>query len=93
MNFKLPDEPVDLSIALREIETSRGALSADAKAVLIMAASALEDFKRERDDAVRDLEAAAAMRTGQMDSQSRLDEVARQIRVTLTTVAQRLRAL
>lgn len=41
----------------------------------------------------QELEVAAALRAGAMDSQSRADEVARQKNVTLQTVAQRLREI
>lgn len=39
------------------------------------------------------LELAANLRSGHMDSESRVQEVQRQVRLTLTDVAARLRAL
>lgn len=41
----------------------------------------------------QELDIAASLRIGQMDSLSRADEVTRQVRLTLTSVAQRLREL
>lgn len=53
----------------------------------------LQECKRFLAEAAIELELAASLRAGQMDSQSRADDVARQIRLTLTSVAARARAL
>lgn len=41
----------------------------------------------------QELDTAASLRIGQMDSQSRADDVSREVRRTITSVAERLRAL
>lgn len=53
----------------------------------------LQECKRFLAEAAIELELAASLRVGQMDSQSRADEVARQVRLTLISLAARARAL
>jgi hypothetical protein len=53
----------------------------------------LQDCKRFLAEAAVELERAANLRAGQMDSQSRADEIAHQIRQTMVSVAARARAL
>lgn len=51
------------------------------------------DLKQTLEALAQELDIAASLRIGQMDSQSRADEISRQVRVTLNSVAQRLREL
>jgi hypothetical protein len=53
----------------------------------------LQECKRFLAEAAIELELAANLRAGQMDSQSRADEIAHQIRQTMVSVAARARAL
>lgn len=53
----------------------------------------LQDCKRFLTEAAVELERAANLRAGQMDSQSRADEIAHQVRQTMVSVAARARAL
>jgi hypothetical protein len=53
----------------------------------------LQECKRFLAAAAIELEIAAGLRAGQMDSQSRADDVAHQIRQTILSVASRARAL
>jgi hypothetical protein len=53
----------------------------------------LQECKRFLAEAAIELELAASLRAGQMDSQSRADDIARQQRVTMTSLAARARAL
>lgn len=53
----------------------------------------LQDCKRFLSEAAMELELAASLRAGQMDSQSRADEIAHQVRQTMVSVAARARAL
>lgn len=55
--------------------------------------SELQECKRFLAEAATELELAASLRAGQMDSQSRADDVARQIRQSILSVASRARAL
>lgn len=90
MTFELPDKYENTADALRALEPQAPKAL---KAVLIQAADELDDWQRVATDVVRELGEAATLRIGMMDSLSRADEVARQIKTTLTTAASRLRAL
>lgn len=90
MKFELPEQYPNVATVLRELEPQA---PKHIKAVMLQAANELDDFHRIAADAVRELDEAAALRIGMMDSQSRVDEVSRQIRTTLMTIAGRLRAL
>lgn len=93
MGFALPADPaLDTASLLRELEASApNPTPKSIRAAMIQAASELEDHKKLFQDAAQELELAASLRVGQMDSQSRADEVARQVRMTLTQLARRMR--
>lgn len=83
---------VDTSILLRELEASAPNPTPKAiRAAMIQAATELEDHKHLFQDAAQQLELAASLRVGEMDSQSRALEVGKQVRMTLTEVARRMR--
>jgi hypothetical protein len=90
MTFAFPENEKDTAAALRAAEPQA---PKHIKALLIQAANELEDFERVATDAVRELTEAADLRIGMMDSQSRADDVTKQIRTTLTSIASRFRAL
>lgn len=87
MNFALDETPKDLGAQLREIEQTKGQLSAASKAVLVAAAKRIELA----DDCARQLEEALKLRAGLMDSDSKQQEVQKAIRTTMLNVAARLR--
>lgn len=95
MGFALPvDTPADTAALLRELEAcAPNPTPKNIRAVMIQAATELENHKRLFQDAAQELELAASLRVGQMDSQSRADEVSRQVRMTLQQVAARMREL
>jgi hypothetical protein len=88
--FRLPDDSTDLAQALEAAEPQAPKLI---KPLLMQAARELRAFKTPISECAEALELAASLRAGQMDSQSRHDEIARQVRLTLTDVAAKLRAL
>lgn len=88
--FKLPDDSADTATALRELEPQAPKAI---KAVMLKAADELDAFKRLCEEGAQELELAVSLRAGQMDSQSRADEIAGQVRQTLRSVAERMRAL
>lgn len=90
MTFEFPEHCDDTAAALRACESQA---PKQMKELVIRAANELEDFHRVSADAARELDEAASLRIGQMDSQSRADEVSRQVRTTLASVASRLRAM
>lgn len=53
----------------------------------------LQECKRFLAEVAEELERAANLRAGQMDSQSRADEIAHLVRQTMVSVAARARAL
>lgn len=88
--FKLPDDSADLAQALEDAEPQAPKLI---KPLLLQAARELRQFKDIANRAVMSLDAAASWRAGQMDSQSRHDEIAQAVRSTLIDVAAQLRPL
>lgn len=90
MGFALPDDVPDTAQALRDIEQQ---LPKQHRALILQAATELDTLKRVVADGAHELERAAALRAGQMDSQSRSDEIARDVRMTMTSLAQRMREL
>lgn len=93
MGFALPaDTPADTATLLRELEAcAPNPTPKNIRAVMIQAATELEAHQRLFEDAARELDEAAALRVGQMDSQSRADEMARQVRMTMVDLARRMR--
>jgi hypothetical protein len=90
MGFALPADVADLSTELRNAEAQA---PKHIKHLLIQAADELHDLKQLMVDGAQQLELAISLRVGQMDSQSRADEVARQVRMTLEQLAARMREL
>ena len=88
--FALPDDSTDLAQALEDAEPQA---PKHLKLVLLQAARELRAFRAAAVESIEALDLAASLRAGQMDSQSRHDEIARQVRLTLVDVATRLRAL
>lgn len=93
MTFKLEDAPTDLAAILRELEAEERKLSPTTRSLLILAATTLEDQRKLIEDAANELEEAASLKIGMMDSQSRADDVSRQVRTTLVTLAARMRIM
>lgn len=88
--FALPEDTADLAQALQDAEPQA---PKGLKPLLLQAARELRAFKEVAGESAEALELAASLRAGQMDSQSRHDEIARQVRLTLVDVAAKLRAL
>ncbi len=88
--FALPDDTQDLAQALEDAEAQAPKL---VKPLLMQAARELRALKECAGVSAEALELAATLKAGQMDSQSRHDEIARQVRLTLVDVAAKLRAL
>lgn len=89
MTFELPEEPTDAASQLRSFEPQA---PKQMKAAMIAAAAQLEANTRLMADCAAELEEAAKLRVGFMDSDSRAEQVTRQVRTTLESVAARLRA-
>lgn len=93
MTFELPAAPTDLATELRELEQNAPNVTPKAvRAALVKAAAEIEQWRSTALRCAEQLEEAGRLRTGQMDSQSRLDEVDRQVKFSLRQVAERLRA-
>lgn len=96
MSFSLPekqytDEPITPEhLRALEQEAPRPT-SKEIREALLAAAKELEAWKALAGDCVKQLEEAQALRVGQMDSHSRVDEIARQIKRTMSDTAVRLR--
>lgn len=90
MHFSPPDDSTDLAQALRDAEPQA---PKHIKPLLIQAAQFIEHIKRAAPELAQSLDIAASLRVGQMDSQSRADDVANQVRITLMSTAARLREL
>lgn len=90
--FALPADRTDTATMLRELEQNCPRTTpTNVKAALITAAKELDDWKRAAEDCVKMLEEASALRAGQMDSHSRMDEIARQIKRAMSDAAVKLR--
>lgn len=87
MTFQLPEDSANLVDDLRAAEPQA---PKQVKALLLQAANELHAWHRLAEAAILELKEADALRVGQMDSQSRADEVVRQVRATLQGVAARL---
>lgn len=90
MHFSPPDDTSELAHSLRDAEPQAPKAL---KPLLIQAAQFIEHIKRVAPELAQSLDVAAAMRVGQMDSQSRADEVAREVRLSMQSVSARLREL
>lgn len=87
MTFELPEDAADIVEALRAVEPQA---PKQIKPLLLQAANELHAWHRLAEAAIAELNEASALRVGQMDSQSRADEVVRQVRAALLGVAARL---
>lgn len=91
--FALPADRTDTASLLRELEqTAPNPVPKAIRAAMIQGAQELDDWKHLAEDCVRMLEEAQALRVGQMDSHSRVDEIARAIKRAMSDTAARLRA-
>lgn len=90
MAFALADDPADLAQALEDAEPQA---PKSVKPLLNQASRELRAIKETAAACAEMLELAASLKAGQMASQSRCDEIAAQVRATITDVAARLRAL
>lgn len=90
MRFAPPDDSSELAQSLRDAESQAPKAI---KPLLIQAAQFIEHIKRVAPELAQSLDLAANLRAGQMDSQSRADDVANQVRITLMSTAARLREL
>jgi hypothetical protein len=90
MHFVPPADSADLAQSLRDAEPQA---PKHLKPLLIQAAQFIEHIKRVAPELAQSLDLAASLRCGQMDSQSRADDVANQVRIALTSTAARLREL
>lgn len=88
MVFVLPEPIIDTAAALRDLERDA---PKHTKPVLLQAATELERHKQTAADAVIALDEACKLRIGQMDSISRAEEISRSIRMTMRSVADKLR--
>ncbi len=93
MNFAMVEKPADLASYLRALEQNAAKTTAkEIRAVLIEAAKEIEDWRDAALSHARTLEEAARLKIGQVDSQSKADEVSRQVRNALLQTASDLRA-
>lgn len=90
MKFEVPVTVANTADALRDSEATA---PKHLKALLIQAANELEDYRKLIDDAGLELELAGSLRIGAMDSESRAMDVAKQVSLTVKSVAERMRAM
>jgi hypothetical protein len=91
MTFEV-EETVTLEQELRELEQNASAPTSKAiRAALIKAADKLMDLSKERALQAQELEIAASLKIGAMDSQSKVDEITQQQGLTMRSVAAQLR--
>lgn len=88
MKFEVPVTVLNVSDALREQESMA---PKSLRALLIQAADELDDYRKLIDDAGLELELAASLRVGAMDSESKAMDVSKQVSATIRSVAQRMR--
>lgn len=91
MKFDLPEPSADLVKDLLDIEQTRGQLSAESKAKIVQAAQRIEVLERACWSVAAQLDEAANVRAGLMDSEQRQQEVQNHIRKTMTSAATQLR--
>ena len=90
MQFALPEEVPNTVDSLRALEAQA---PKSIKAVMLQAADELQAFKRLAHDSALALELASTLKAGFMDSDNKHAEIAREIKLTLTQVAAKLRAV
>jgi hypothetical protein len=93
MTFEAPESRTDTATHLRDLEQDAPKpTSKEIRAAMIQAAKELEDWRRLAEDASRELDEAASIHISQLASQSKVDEIQRQVKLTLQGLAQRFRA-
>lgn len=90
MKFEIPQIPNDLASALHAAESS---IPQELRPLIVEAARRLADCQRFTFDVLRELEGVASLRVGQMDSQSRHDDIRNQTQAAIAVVLDRARAL
>lgn len=90
MTFQLPDKYENTAAALRELEPQA---PKQIKALMLQAAAKLDAYRELCQVGAKDLEHAASLRIGMMDSQSRADEISRNVRTTMSELARKMRAI
>jgi hypothetical protein len=94
MTFEVPPDPTDTAAFLRDLEQNCPKTTPkEVRAALIKAAQELDAFYKLADDAARQLEEAANVRIGQMDSHARVDEIQRGVKCTMLELARAFREL
>jgi len=94
MKFKLADMIPDIASTLRDYEMQTNLkLPIGVRQAMVAAADRLDDQRKLLEDVVTELDNAAALKVGQMDSQSRVDDVTRSIRGTLVGLSARAKEL
>jgi predicted site-specific integrase-resolvase len=89
MNFELPEHVKDTAAALRAAEPQA---PKQMKALLIQAATELDTLRHAASDVSSELSAASNFRVSAMDTNSRAEEVARNITAIMRSSVERLRA-
>lgn len=90
MTFEFPEDVVDTAAQLRGFEPQA---PKQMKHVMIAAASELDLLKAVAREAIETLDEAVCLRVGAMDSDSRAQDVSRQVQMAMKGVADRLRPL
>ena len=94
MTFKLADMIPDIAATLRDYEMQTNLkLPTGVRQAMIAAADRLDEQRKLLEDVATELDSAAALKIGMMDSQSRADEVTRCIRGTLVGLSARAKEL
>lgn len=93
MKFELPPMPINTAQALRDAARARGPMAVDVRALLERAATELEDWRKLALNAADQLDEANNLRVGVQDSQSRVEEVQRQTKRVMKSLAEQFRGL
>lgn len=94
MSFELPPERTDTASLLRELEANApNPVPKNIRAAMIQAAKELEDWRKLGQDTAHQLEEAANVRIGQMDSLSLAEEKQRGVKATMLELARAFRDL
>lgn len=94
MAIELPPERTDTASLLRELEQNApNPVPRNIRAAMIQAAKELEAWQRVAADAADRLDEAGNLRAGCMDSEARHQEIAKQIKLTMSDLAKRFREL
>lgn len=92
MSFKLPDSQPNTASLLRDLEQNCAqSTSKDIRGAMVRAAQELEDWKTLAETVASELDEAVSSRISQMASSSRVEEIQRETKQRLASLAQRLR--